>query len=323
MTEPLLIAYRNRFTLFPVKYHDIFHMYKLQQSARWTVEEIDLAADIDDWAKLTADEQHFIKNVLAFFAASDGIVNENINNNFADEVKWPEARAFYTEQAAIETVHSETYSLLIDTYIRDDAEKDGLFNAVETSPAIKRKAEWAFKYMNRERSFAERLVAFSIIEGLFFSGAFCAIYWLKKRGLMPGLTFSNELISKDESLHAEFACLLYQYVVNRLDVAEITKIMRDAVEIESEFINESLPCRLLGMNAELMTQYIQFVADRLMVQLGYDRIYNVNNPFDWMETISLQSKTNFFEKRVGNYSKAQLFTPGEKVKLEFNMDDDF
>ena len=321
--EPLLTETKSRYVIFPIEYHDIWSMYKKHVSTYWTVEEIDFAKDGKDWEKLTDDEKHFIKNILAFFAASDGIVNENLVLNFMSEIKVPEALAFYSFQNAIETVHSETYSLLIDTYIKDEVEKSRLLNAVETIPCITKKANWAIKWIeNKEDSFATRLVAFACVEGIFFSGAFCSIYWLKERGVMPGLTFSNELISRDESLHTEFAILLYSHIKNKLSQEEVHNIINDAVEIEKEFIIDSLPCRLLGMNSELMSQYIEFVSDRIAVQLGYNKLYNVSNPFDFMDRISLEDKQNFFEVRVSNYSKAELHNT-ENSKLDFNMNDDF
>lgn len=300
-------------------------MYKKHVSTYWTVEEIDFMKDMDDWNKLSSDEQHFIKNILAFFAASDGIVNENLALRFMKEIKAPEVLAFYTFQNAIETVHSETYSLLIDTYIKDDVEKNRLLNAVETIPCVGKKASWAMKWIQDDESaFAKRLVAFAIIEGIFFSGAFCAIYWLKEKGLMHGLTFSNELISRDESLHTEFAILLYSHIANRLSEEEIHSIVKEAVEIEKEFIIDSIPCALLGMNNDLMREYIEFVADRLVVQLGYNKIFNTNNPFQFMDRIGMDLKANFFETRVSNYSKAELHSANSKpLVFDTNDDDDF
>ena len=321
--EPLLTETKSRFVIFPIQYNDIWSMYKKHVSTYWTVEEIDFAKDNKDWDKLEKGEQHFIKNILAFFAASDGIVNENLVLNFMTEIKVPEALAFYSFQTAIETVHSETYSLLIDTYIKNEEEKARLLNAVETIPCVAKKANWAIKWIeNKKDNFATRLVAFACVEGIFFSGAFCSIYWLKERGVMPGLTFSNELISRDESLHTEFAILLYSHIVNKLSEKEVHDIIKDAVVIEKEFIIDSLPCRLLGMNSELMSQYIEFVSDRICIQLGYSKIYNVSNPFDFMDRIGLEDKQNFFEVRVSNYSKAELHNT-ENSKLDFNMDDDF
>jgi len=321
--EPLLTETRNRHVIFPIQYDDVWCMYKKHVSTYWTVEEIDFSKDGKDWDTLTHDEQYFIKNVLAFFAASDGIVNENLVLNFMSEIKVPEVLAFYSFQNAIETVHSETYSLLIDTYIKDEIEKNRLLNAVETIPCIKKKADWAMKWINStDDNFATRLIAFACIEGIFFSGAFCSIYWLKERGVMHGLTFSNELISRDESLHTEFAILLYSHIVNKLSEEKVHEIIKDAVTIEKEFIIESLPCRLLGMNSELMSQYIEFVSDRIAVQLGYNKIYNIVNPFDFMDRIGLEDKQNFFEVRVSNYSKAELHNT-ENSTLEFDMTDDF
>ena len=304
-SEPLLAPDDNRFVMFPIQHEDIWQMYKKQVDCFWRAEEIDLTKDFVNWESLNADEKYFISMILAFFAASDGIVLENLASRFMTDVQVSEARAFYGFQIAMENIHSETYSLLIETYIKDKEEKSKLFNAIEHFPCIKKKSDWAQKWIHDNRSsFATRLIAFACVEGIFFSGAFCSIYWLKKRGLMPGLTFSNELISRDEALHCEFAVLLYSKLVKKLDKNRIHEIIKEAVEIESEFICEALPCRLIGMNSELMTQYIKFVADRLCVQLGYKKIYNVNNPFDFMELISLEGKTNFFEKRLGDYSLA-------------------
>ena len=303
--EPLLAPDDNRFVMFPIKHEDIWKMYKTQVDCFWRAEEIDLTKDLTNWESLNRDEKYFISMILAFFAASDGIVLENLASRFMNEVQISEARAFYGFQIAMENVHSETYSLLIETYIKDKFEKDTLFNAIENFPCIKKKSDWAQKWIHDNRSsFATRLIAFACVEGIFFSGAFCSIYWLKKRGLMPGLTFSNELISRDEALHCEFAVLLYSKLVKKMSKARIHEIIKDAVEIETEFICQALPCRLIGMNSEMMTQYIQFVADRLSVQLGYDKIYNVTNPFEFMELISLESKTNFFEKRNDSYALA-------------------
>ena len=321
--EPLLTETKNRHVIFPIQYNDVWSMYKKHVSTYWTVEEIDFSKDGKDWETLSQDEQYFIKNVLAFFAASDGIVNENLVLNFMSEIKVPEVLAFYSFQNAIETVHSETYSLLIDTYIKDNVEKNRLLNAVETIPCIKKKADWAMKWIeSKDDNFATRLIAFACIEGIFFSGAFCSIYWLKERGLMHGLTFSNELISRDESLHTEFAILLYSHIVNKLSEEKVHNIIKDAVSIEKEFIIDSLPCRLLGMNSELMSEYIEFVSDRIAIQLGYNKIYNVNNPFDFMDRIGMEDKQNFFEVRVSNYSKAELHNT-ENSKLDFDMNDDF
>ena len=305
ITESLLVPDDNRFVMFPIKHNDIWEMYKKQIDCFWRAEEIDLSKDLTNWESLNADERHFISMILAFFAASDGIVLENLAQRFMSEIQVSEARAFYGFQIAMENIHSETYSLLIETYIKDKEEKSKLFNAIEHFPCIKKKSDWAQKWIHDNRSsFATRLVAFACVEGIFFSGAFCSIYWLKKRGLMPGLTFSNELISRDEALHCEFAILLYSKLENKVKKARVYEIIKEAVEIEMEFICDALPCRLIGMNADLMTQYIKFVADRLSVQLGYDKIYNVANPFDWMELISLEGKTNMFEKKVAEYSLA-------------------
>ena len=303
--EILLAPDDNRFVMFPIKFDDIWKMYKKQMDCFWRAEELDLSKDLTHWESLNNDERYFISMILAFFAASDGIVLENLASRFMNDVQVAEARAFYGFQIMMENVHSESYSLLIDTYIKDKEEKNNLFNAITNYPCIKKKSDWAQKWIHDNRSsFAARLVAFACVEGIFFSGAFCSIYWLKKRGLMPGLTFSNELISRDEALHCEFAVLLYSKLQKKIDKSRIHEIIKEAVEIETEFICEALPCKLLGMNAELMTQYIKFVADRLVVQLGYKKIYNVTNPFPWMELISLESKTNFFEKRVSEYALA-------------------
>lgn len=321
--EELLVEKKNRFVVFPINYDDIWKMYKLAVSSFWTVEEIDFSKDLDDWNKLTENEQFFIKNVLAFFAASDGIVNENLTSRFMNEVVIPEAKGFYSFQIAIEFIHSEAYSLLIDTYIKDQKEKMHLFDAINTIPSIKRKADWALQWItSKTDSFAHRLVAFAAVEGIFFSGAFCSIFWLKERGVMPGLTFSNELISRDEGLHTEFAVLLYSMLKHKLSQEDIHDIIRDAVEIENEFITESIPCQLLGMNAALMTQYIQFVADRLVVQLGYEKTYNVTNPFDFMERISLQLKQNFFEGKSSEYSRANVGNTSKDI-FKFTLDEDF
>jgi len=303
MEEPLLKEDQSRFVMFPVQDQTIWKMYKKQVDCFWRPEEIDTAKD--NWNSLTKDEQYFIKMILAFFAASDGIVLENLGARFMTEIQLPEARAFYGFQIAMENIHSETYSLLIDTYIKDDSEKDKLFNALAHFPCISKKAEWALKWMNPENHFAKRLVAFACVEGIFFSGAFCSIYWLKKRGLMPGLTFSNELISRDEALHTEFAVYLYNKLIHKLSKEDLHSIIMDAVSIEKEFINDALPCRLIGMNSGLMNQYIEFVADRLLLQLGTEPVYNVINPFDFMEMISLEQKTNFFESRVSEYALSE------------------
>jgi len=323
--EPLLTENPQRFVLFPIQYNDIWEMYKKAEASFWTAEEIDLRQDLKDWELLNSDEQHFIKMILAFFAASDGIVLENLASRFMSEVQIPEARCFYGFQMAMENIHSETYSLLIDTYIKDTNEKAHLFNAIETVPCIKEKAEWAMKYIKSADDFATRLVGFAAVEGIFFSGSFCAIFWLKKRGKMPGLTFSNELISRDEGLHTDFACLLYSKMNKRLTQTEIEKLIREAVEIETNFVCKSLPVNLIGMNATLMAQYIEFVADRLLDVLGHTKIYNVKNPFEWMEMISLQGKTNFFDKRVGEYQKAGVMAGHDSTidNHAFNMDADF
>jgi ribonucleoside-diphosphate reductase subunit M2 len=304
--EPLLKPNPHRFVLFPIKYHEVWQMYKKAEASFWTVEEVDLSKDMNDWEnKMTADERHFISHVLAFFAASDGIVNENLVQRFSNEVQIPEARCFYGFQIMIENIHSEMYSLLIDTYIRDTKQRQFLFDAIETIPCIQRKADWALRWISDHRSsFAERLVAFAAVEGIFFSGSFASIFWLKKRGLMPGLTFSNELISRDEGLHTDFACLLFSLLQHKPSPETVTAIITEAVSIEQEFLTDALPVRLIGMNADLMNRYIEFVADRLLVALGCDRVYNVENPFDFMELISLQGKTNFFEKRVSDYQKS-------------------
>merc|ERR1719433_1569879 len=294
--------------MFPIQHPDIWEMYKKHEASFWTAEEIDLSSDNKDWERLSSSERHFVKHVLAFFAASDGIVLENLAAQFSTEIQLPEARAFYGFQMAMENIHSETYSLLIEQYIRDPTEKDEVFNAIRTMPAVREKAEWAIQWMNRENCFAERLVAFAAVEGILFSGSFCAIYWLKKRGLMPGLTFSNELISRDEGLHAEFACLIYSMLQNKLPDDVVHDMIRAAVEVERRFICDALPCDLIGMNSELMTRYIEFVADRLLSALGHPKLFRASNPFDWMELISLQGKTNFFEKRVGDYQKAGVMS---------------
>ena len=318
--EPILKENPNRFVLFPIQNDAVWQMYKKAEASFWTAEEIDLGQDLKDWEGLNDGERHFISHVLAFFAASDGIVNENLAINFMQEVQMPEARCFYGFQIMMENIHAETYSLLIDTYIKKQAEKDYLFNALETVPAVKKKGEWALKWINSE-NFTERLIAFAAVEGIFFSGSFCSIFWMKKRGLMPGLTFSNELISRDEGLHCDFACLLYSMLVNKLPEERVQEIIRDAVTIEQEFVTDALPVDLIGMNAKLMSQYIEFVADRLLVELGCKKIYNSANPFDFMEMISLQGKTNFFEKRVGEYQKAGV--GGDKDKKVFSLDEDF
>jgi ribonucleoside-diphosphate reductase beta chain len=314
--EPILRDNPNRFVLFPIEHPKIWKMYKKAERSFWTAEEIDLETDIVHWnGKLNDDEQHFIKYVLAFFAASDGIVLENLAMNFMAEIQLPEARCFYGFQIAIENIHSETYSMLIDTFIKNNEERHNLFNAIDTIPCIKQKADWALKWISSDRSFGERVVAFAAVEGIFFSGSFCSIFWLKKRGLMPGLTFSNELISRDEGLHCDFACLVFSMLERPPSEETVSEIIRSAVECEQEFICDSLPCNLLGMNSVLMKQYIEFVADRLMISLGFSPLYNVTNPFEWMELISLEGKTNFFERRVAEYQKAG--------KREFCLDASF
>ena len=320
--EPILKENPKRFVLFPIQHADIWDMYKKQEASIWTAEELDLSPDLMDWQnKLNDDEKFFIKHVLAFFAASDGIVNENLAENFLSEVQYTEAKFFYGFQIMMENIHSETYSLLIDTYIKDSKEKDYLFNAIETFEPVKKKADWAMRWIENG-SYAERLIAFAAVEGIFFSGSFCSIFWLKKRGLMPGLTFSNELISRDEGLHCDFACMLYNnHLVNQLEKENVQEIIADAVEIEKEFVTESLPVRLIGMNSDLMSQYIEFVADRLLVELGNNKIYNTSNPFDFMDMINLQGKTNFFEKRVGEYQKAGVLNSNDNNN--FSLDADF
>jgi ribonucleoside-diphosphate reductase subunit M2 len=323
--DPILKENPHRWVMFPIQYPEVWEMYKKHEASFWTAEEIDLSQDTKDWDNLTDSEQHFIKHVLAFFAASDGIVLENLAAQFSTDVQIPEARAFYGFQMAMENIHSETYSLLIEQYIREPAEKEKIFNALETMPAVCEKAQWAIQWMQKENSFAERIIAFAAVEGILFSGSFCAIYWLKKRGLMPGLTFSNELISRDEGLHAEFACLLYSMLQNKLPDAVVHGMIRGAVAVERQFICEALSCDLIGMNNELMTKYIEFVADRLLVSLGHPKLYNAVNPFDWMELISLQGKTNFFEKRVGEYQKAGVMasTSEQTQAVGFALDVDF
>ena len=320
--EPILQSNNNRFVLFPIQHDDIWDMYKKQEASIWTAEEIDLSSDILDWQnKLNDNERHFIKHVLAFFAASDGIVNENLAENMVAEVQYTEAKFFYGFQIMMENIHSETYSLLIDTLIKDKSEKDYLFNALDTIDCVKSKADWALRWIDNG-SFAERLIAFAAVEGIFFSGSFCSIFWLKKRGLMPGLSFSNELISRDEGLHCDFACLLYtKHIVNKLDPAVVSQIIIDAVDIEKDFVTDALPVKLIGMNAALMCQYIEFCADRLLLELGSPKHYNSENPFDFMELIYLQGKTNFFEKRVGDYQKAGVTSA--KEDNVFKIDEDF
>jgi len=324
-SEPLLMENPQRFVMFPIQYPAIWEMYKKHEASFWTAEEIDLSQDAKDWDTLTKNEQHFVKHVLAFFAASDGIVLENLSGQFSVEIQAAEARAFYGFQIAMENIHSETYSLLIEQYIRDPTEKEHVFNAISTMPPVREKAQWAIQWMNRENSFAERVVAFAAVEGILFSGSFCAIYWLKKRGLMPGLTFSNELISRDEGLHAEFACMIYGMLQHQLPEDVVHDMIRGAVDVERKFICEALSCDLIGMNSELMTRYIEFVADRLLTALGHSKLFHSSNPFDWMELISLQGKTNFFEKRVGEYQKAGVMsgTSGEEESRGFALDVDF
>ncbi|XP_042642124.1 ribonucleoside-diphosphate reductase subunit M2 B [Tyto alba] len=320
--EPLLRKNPRRFVIFPIQYPDIWKMYKQAQASFWTAEEVDLSKDLPHWNKLKADEKYFISHVLAFFAASDGIVNENLVARFSQEVQIPEARCFYGFQILIENVHSEMYSLLIDTYIRDPEKRDFLFNAIETMPCVKKKADWALKWIeDRESTFGERVVAFAAVEGIFFSGSFAAIFWLKKRGLMPGLTFSNELISRDEGLHCDFACLMFQYLVNRPSEERVCEIIVNAVEIEQEFLTEALPVGLIGMNCTLMKQYIEFVADRLLMELGFSKVFRAENPFDFMENISLEGKTNFFEKRVSEYQRFAVMA--ETMDNVFTLDADF
>ncbi|KEH16236.1 ribonucleoside-diphosphate reductase small chain [Medicago truncatula] len=324
--EPLLAPNPDRFCMFPIQYPKIWEMYKKAEASFWTAEEVDLSSDLKHWNNLTDGERHFISHVLAFFAASDGIVLENLAGRFMKEVQISEARAFYGFQIAIENIHSEMYSLLIETYISDSAEKNRLFHAIETIPCIAKKADWAMKWIDSSDSFAERIVAFACVEGIFFSGSFCAIFWLKKRGLMPGLTFSNELISRDEGLHCDFACLLYSLLQKKLTSERVKEIVCNAVEIEREFVCKALPCALVGMNGGLMSTYIEFVADRLLGELGCEKVYNVQNPFDWMELISLQGKTNFFEKRVGEYQKASVMNSlngNGAADFCFSLDEDF
>jgi len=319
-TELLLKENKDRFVILPIKYPAIWEMYKKCEASFWTAEEIDLSDDMKHWENMNPGEKHFVSHILAFFAASDGIVNENLAVNFMSEVQLPEARCFYGFQIMMENIHSETYALLIDTYIKDPAEKDRLFHAIDTVPCVGKKAEWALRWINNG-SFAERLIAFAAVEGIFFSGSFCSIFWLKKRGLMPGLTFSNELISRDEGMHCEFACLLYRMLDKKLSKKAATAIITDAVEIEKEFISDALPVSLIGMNAKMMSQYIEFVADRWLGELGYDKVYGASNPFDFMEMISLQGKTNFFEKRVGDYQKSGVLNTQESKS--FSLDEDF
>lgn len=322
--EPILLENKDRFVLFPIQHHDIWKFYKQAEASFWTAEEIDLSQDLKDWGNLTDGERFFITHVLAFFAASDGIVNENLAEHFVSEVQYTEAKFFYGFQIAIENIHSETYSLLIDTYVKDPKEKDRLFHAIETMDCVKKKADWALRWIN-QGNFQERLIAFAAVEGIFFSGSFCSIFWLKKRGLMPGLSFSNELISRDEGLHCDFACHLYtKHVTHKLSEGRIIEIIQDAVTIEQEFVTDSLPVNLIGMNAQLMRQYIEFVADRLLNELIGRKIYNSTNPFDFMEMISLRGKTNFFERRVGEYQKAGVLNNSEKeTSQKFSLNEDF
>lgn len=322
--EPILKENKDRFVLFPIRQHEIWKYYKQAEASFWTAEEIDLSQDQKDWDALNDGERHFIKHVLAFFAASDGIVNENLAEHFISEVQYTEAKFFYGFQITIENIHSETYSLLIDTYVQDPKEKDSLFNAIDTMECVKKKAEWALRWIDKG-SFAERLIAFAAVEGIFFSGSFCSIFWLKKRGLMPGLTFSNELISRDEGLHCDFACHLYtKHVVNKLPEQVVIDVIKDAVEIEKEFVTDALPVNLIGMNAELMRQYIEFVADRLLNELIGKKIYGATNPFDFMDMISLKGKTNFFEKRVAEYQKAGVLNSADKDSSQkFSLNEDF
>ncbi|WP_394991286.1 ribonucleotide-diphosphate reductase subunit beta [Emticicia sp.] len=319
--EPLLIEDKTRFVLFPIEHDDIWQFYKKHEASFWTAEEIDLSPDLQDWKNLNDGERHFISHVLAFFAASDGIVNENLAVNFISRIQYAEAKCFYGFQIMMENIHSETYSLLIDTYIKDPVERDKMLNAVDHIPCVKKKADWALKWIDNG-NFIDRLLAFAVVEGIFFSGSFCSIFWMKKRGLMPGLTFSNELISRDEGLHRDFACLLYtQHIQNKYPADKIYGLVRDAVDIEKEFVTDALPVSLIGMNAELMCQYIEFVADHLLESLGLDKTYNAVNPFDFMDMISLQGKTNFFEKRVGEYQKSGVMS--QKSDMAFSLDEEF
>ncbi|XP_028733529.1 ribonucleoside-diphosphate reductase subunit M2 isoform X2 [Peromyscus leucopus] len=320
--EPLLRENPHRFVIFPIKYHDIWQMYKKAEASFWTAEEVDLSKDIQHWEALKPDERHFISHVLAFFAASDGIVNENLVERFSQEVQVTEARCFYGFQIAMENIHSEMYSLLIDTYIKDPKEREYLFNAIETMPCVKKKADWALRWIgDKEATYGERVVAFAAVEGIFFSGSFASIFWLKKRGLMPGLTFSNELISRDEGLHCDFACLMFKHLVHKPSEQRVKEIIVNAVRIEQEFLTEALPVKLIGMNCTLMKQYIEFVADRLMLELGFNKIFKVENPFDFMENISLEGKTNFFEKRVGEYQRMGVMS--SSTENSFTLDADF
>lgn len=318
--EFLLVEDKSRETLYPLKYPEFWDWYKKAQASFWTAEEIDFSSDMKDWGTLTAGETHFIKNVLAFFAASDGIVLENLALRFLNDVAIPEAKFFYCFQITVENIHSETYSLLIEEYIKNEAERTRLFRAIDTIDAVRDKAIWAAKWITGDNSFAERIVAYAAVEGIFFSGSFCAIFWLKKRGLMPGLTFSNELISRDEGLHADFGCFIYKNLKHKLPEEWVQQIIREAVVVERKFICESLPCDLIGMNSVVMTQYIEFVADRLLMALGVPPIYKVKNPFDWMDLISVQGKTNFFEKRVGEYQKSGIMANEEAQKFATDAD---
>ena len=321
-TEPLLDPNEDRHVIFPIRHPDIWTKYKQHMAVFWTPEEIDLAKDMKDWEKLNDNERHFIKHILGFFAGSDGIVMENLSTRFMREVQWPEARHFYACQNLLEAVHSETYSLLIDTYIKDPQEKSDILRATKTIPCVEKKAKWALDWIDSpDANFATRLLGFAAVEGIFFSGAFCAIFWLKQRGIMPGLTLSNEFIARDEGIHTDFACLLYTKLVNRLPKAKVHKILREAVKIEKHFITKALPCELIGMNAALMKNYIEFVADRLSLQLGYSKIYGATNPFDFMERISLENKDNFFEKRVSTYAKAKVGKAADS--MEFSMAESF
>ena len=318
--EPILKENKSRFVLFPIQYHNIYELYKKAESTFWTANEIDLSKDSAQWDSLNENEKYFIKNIIGFFAGSDGIIMENLAVRFLNEIQIPEARAFYSYQIFNESIHSETYSLLIDTYIKDKEEKLKIFNSIENIPCVAKKAAWAYKWIeNKEVNFATRLLSFAIVEGVFFSGSFCAIYWIKKRGLMPGLTFSNELISRDEGLHCEFACLLYSMIKNRVPQQIVNKIFEEAVAIEKEFITDSIPCAMIGMNAAMMQQYIEFVADRLLLQLGYDKIWKTENPFEFMELISLRPKSNFFEVRVGEYTKSTI----SEESNNFEISNDF
>ena len=320
--EPILEENKNRFVIFPIEHHDIWEWYKKQEACFWTAEEIDLHQDLTDWQdKLNDDERYFIKHILAFFAASDGIVNENLAENFVNEVQYSEVKFFYGFQIAVENIHSETYSLLIETYVKDNIKKEKLFNAIETIPSVKKKAEWAIKWINdKDATLGTRVIAFAAVEGIFFSGSFCSIFWLKKRGLMPGLCHSNELISRDEGLHTEFAVLIYSMLKNKPSKEIVYEIIKEAVELEKEFITESLPCNLIGMNMVLMKQYIEYIADRLLLMLGLEKIYHKENPFEWMELISVQGKTNFFEKRVGEYANIAKSNQNDNV---FDLNEDF